>query len=57
MNGETETVRGVVIWDADSDQLLDTASLEVVHEGRTRRLELRVARGTIRDQRVTETPA
>ena len=45
----TETVRGVVIHDADRDVLISPTSLLVEHDGRMRRLELRAARGVIRD--------
>lgn len=45
-----EAVRGVVIWDADSDELSDNRVYRVLaDDGRARVLTIRTGRGTIRD--------
>lgn len=44
-----ETVRSVVIWDADTDELVSTRVYRVLVDGRERTLRLRVARGILRD--------
>lgn len=41
---------GVVLHDADADELVETSVFRVLHEGRWRVLRLRVGRGVIRDE-------
>lgn len=49
MNAKSESVRDVVLWDADADRLVEVLRLVVLQDGRERELLLRVARGTLRD--------
>lgn len=47
---------GVVIYDAESDELRTERVFRVLDKGRERVLGLRVARGVIRDERAYEIP-